>query len=195
MSGRSVMILVRMMLPGETVRLWFGSGPHIDQDDVLWLGAGELPRDALSGIQYAFAGEASVIDLGLSAVSPQVSDMAYEETQEKDVIGSKVQILLQSCNEWFEPLGSPPKVKFTGEIIDIIFDEVAVDDPVEPHIRYRVILKIGNAFHARRSRRNSVLSDADQQARSRQLNPSLSPDLFCKQITLMGEKTITWPRA
>ncbi|MGH0001301.1 hypothetical protein ACQU0X_14585 [Pseudovibrio ascidiaceicola] len=194
MNARKVMILVKMDFPQGTSRFWFGSCPYIDANDDHWRAAGELPESALSTLPYALAGETSTIEIGFSGVSQDIADLAYEETQEDDIIGSEVQILLQSCNEDFEPVVDPV-VKFTGEIIDLNFRKAAVDDQAQPHILHEVIVVVANVFHARKSRRNAVLSDSDQKALSLKLNPDLLPDLSCERVTLMNEQTITWPRA
>ncbi|WP_063305340.1 hypothetical protein [Pseudovibrio sp. W64] len=195
MTRRNVMILVALRFPTGTARMWFGSHTILDKDGHPWRPAGELPASALTTIQYAFSGEATTMNLSLSAVSQEVADLAYEETQESDVIGSKVQVLLQHCDDDFQPLSSGPVVKFTGEVIDLKFRKRAVNDPDKPQILHDVTLVVGNAFHARKSRRNAVLSDADQRAYSLKVNPDLPPDLSCERITLMSEQTITWPRS
>lgn len=194
MSTRKVMVLIKMDFPGTTARFWFGSGAHMDRDNHLWRAGGQLPEDAFTNIQYAFSGEASVLEMSLSGIPQDIADLAYEETQESDIIGSRVQVLLQSCNEHFEALASGPVVKFTGEIIDIKFSRKAIDDQEQPYIKHTVTLSVANAFHARKSRRNSVLSDADQRAYSLKTNPDLPQDLCCERIVLMASKSITWPR-
>ncbi|KZL01607.1 hypothetical protein PsAD5_00529 [Pseudovibrio sp. Ad5] len=195
MTLRNIMILVAMHFPTGTARFWFGSHPYVDKDGNHWRPAGVLPTSALTTIQYAFSGEATTMDMGLSGVDQEIADLAYEETQESDVIGSKVQVLLQTCDENFQPLPPGPIVKFTGRVIDLKFRKRAVSDPDKPQILHDVTLVVGNAFHARKSRRNAVLSDADQRAYSLKVNPDLPPDLSCERITLMSEQTITWPRS
>lgn len=195
MSVRKVMILMKMEFPQGTSRFWFGSCPYVDKDGEHWRAAGELPESSLNTIQYAFSGEASVMEIGLSGVPQDIADLAYEETQEDDVIGSEVQILLQSCDQYFQPLASGPIVKFTGEVIDVNFHKRAIDDEAQPHILHEVVLVVANVFHARKSRRNAVLSDSDQKALSLKLNPDLPPDQACERVPLMNEQTITWPRS
>lgn len=195
MTFRNIMILVAMHFPTGTARFWFGSHTYVDEDGNHWRPAGVLPAAALAKLQYAFSGEATTMDMGLSGVDQQIADLAYEETQESDVIGSKVQILLQSCDQYFQPLPPGPIVKFTGEVIDLKFRKRAVNDRDKPQILHNVTLVVGNAFHARKSRRNAVLSDADQRAYSLKVNPDLPPDLSCGRITLMSEQTIPWPRS
>ncbi|WP_057463293.1 hypothetical protein [Pseudovibrio sp. POLY-S9] len=194
MNARKVMILMKMDFPQGTSRFWFGSCPYIDANGDHWRAAGELPETALSTLQYSFSGEAVVMEVGLSGVPQDIADLAYEETQEDDVIGSEVQILLQSCDQYFQPVGDPV-VKFTGEIIDLNFHKAAVGDQAQPHILHQVIVVVANVFHARKSRRNAVLSDSDQKALSLKLNPDLPADLSCERVSLMNEQTITWPRA
>ncbi len=194
MTARKVKILMKMEFPQGAARFWFGSGTHLDANGDHWRAAGDLPKESLTAIQYAFSGEASVMNVGLSGISQDIADLAYEETQEDDVIGSKVQVLLQPCDQNFEPV-SDPVVKFTGEVIDLNFRRAAVEDQGQPHILHEVTLVVANAFHARKSRRNAVLSDSDQKAYSRKVNPTLPADLSCERITLMNGQTIPWPRA
>ncbi len=194
MSARKVRILLRMGFPEGTVRLFFGSGTHLDKEGNCWRGFGQLPEGAITNIEYAFSGEASRLNIGLSGIPQEIADAAYEETQESDIIGSPVQILLQACNADFNPLDTDPVVKFTGEVVDINFSRAAISDTAQPYVKHQVMLSVANAFHTRKSRRNAVLSDADQQAFSLQQNPDLPADRFCQRITLMAGQTITWPR-
>jgi len=190
MAIRSVRILCRLDFPSGTIRLWDGSGPHLDGNGDIWDGAGELI--GLDQLELALNGEAVTMSLGLSAPSPQLTDLAWQADAEGDVVGAGVQILIQPCDEVDQPVGDA-QVRFTGTIDDIQFDEApAAGD--EGGIVSTVTVSVVNRFTLRNLVNGSVLSDVDQKARSKLINPSGTPDRICERVPLLLDKTIVWPR-
>lgn len=195
MARRSLKILVRLDFPAGTVRLWCGSGPFMDADGYTWKGGGELSSEALKSLQYAFAGELVTFEAWMAGTSSDFSDIAYLETQNDDVIGSVFQVLTQTCDEYGQPDGTDPVVRFTGEIIDVKFrDTIEQKNENEKQNLYQVGITVANRNNLRRLNSGSVLSDADQKARSAVLNPSGNPDKFCERVPLMSDRTLNWPR-
>ncbi len=79
---------------------------------------------------------------------------------------------------------------FTGRIDNVLIDdEVNAERP-----RSAVTIEVTNRFQMRRLVNGSVLSDADQRARSLAVNPGEPPDRFCERIPGLVDKTINWPR-
>jgi len=193
MTKRHIKILVRIDFPSQTVRFWSGSGPYMDANGDIWSGGGELGSDAIKVLQFAFAGDLHTFPVWMSSLAPEVQDLAYQETQDGDVIGSKFQVLIQDCDEYGEPDGQP-RVHFTGKVIDVQFNEIAGELDGEPAVEYQVGLVIANLNFLRRLQSGSVLSDADQKSRSEKLNPGANPDKFCERVPLMADKQINWPR-
>lgn len=184
---KSLKILCRLDFPSQTVRLWEGSGPYIDSQGNVWrccvLGDG-----ALDSIETAINAEAWTLELGLSGIDKEIADIAWKETESGDVIGAKVQILIQDCDENDQPIGDPD-VKFTGTIDNIRFDEAAQDDKVIAG----VTIEVTNRFALRTMINGAVLSDVDQRARSAILNPGADPDRFAERVPGLADKTIRWP--
>lgn len=187
MTVASIRILCRLDFPSKTVRLYDGSGPYLDQDGHVWQGM--VLRDGLDVVESALNGEAYTLALGVSGVSTDIANIAYEEMDAGDVIGATIQLMIQDCDELDQPVGSP-EVRFTGLIDNILFDEgVDGDNPVAT-----VTIECINRFSLRNISAGSVLSDIDQKARSAVLNPGANPDRFAERIPLMADKTVVWPR-
>lgn len=187
MAIRSIRILCQLSFPSKTVRLYDGSGPFMDGDGNVWQGL--IVNDGLDVIESALNGEAYTLNLGLSGVPTDIANIAYQEAEDGDVIGSVVRLLIQDCDENDQPVGSP-EVRFTGTIDNIVFDDtVQGENPVST-----VLIECTNRFALRNLSSGSVLSDVDQKARSAVLNPEADPDRMCERIPLLADKTVQWPR-
>lgn len=185
--SKSLKILCRLDFPGETVRLWQGSGPYMDRDGNIWRCC-VISESALDQIEAAINAEAFTLELALSGVDPQTVDLAWEDHEEGQVIGSLVQILIQPCDDNDQPVGDE-EVVFTGTIDNLRFNEVVANDEIVADI----IAEITNRFVLRTLTNGAVLSDVDQRARSAALNPEAEPDRFCERIPGLAEHTINWP--
>lgn len=188
MAIKSIKVLCLMHFPNDKIiRLFDGSGPYMDRDGEIWTGV--AINEGLDQIETALNGEASTLTLSLSANDPRVSDMAFEDFEQGHVIGGKVQILIQPCDEWDQPVGDA-EVRFTGTI-----DNMPMEDTVSgDQINSMVSLEITNRFDLRALVNGSVLSDVDQRARSAILNPGAPADRFCERVPAMVDKQIRWPR-
>lgn len=186
MSTKSIRILVLMEFPSQTMRFWDGAGPFLDQDGEVWRGVSL--KEGLDQIESAMNGEAATLELTLDGVEQAISDLAYEELEAGDVIGSKVQLLIQDCDEWDQPVGAP-EVRFTGTIDNMPSDDSVVGDTVMS----RITAEITNRFDLRTMTSGAVLSDVDQRARAKILNPSAPLDRFCERIAGLADKAIRWP--
>src|SRR5690606_33025733 len=114
MAIKSLKILVRITFPDASVtRLHDGAGPFLDTNGDLWLGA--CLTEGLDEIEMAMNGEAATLMLGVSGLAHDGAGLAFEEMEAGNVIGGKVQLLLQGMDAWDQPTGSP-EVKFTGTI-------------------------------------------------------------------------------
>jgi hypothetical protein len=183
----SIRVLVRFEFPSGTVRLWDGSGPYLDQDGNIWKGA--IIADGLDTVEQALNGEASTLVMGASAVAPETADIAWQEYVDGDVIGSRVQLLIQDQDEYDQPVGDP-EVRFTGTVDNITFaDEVGGET-----INSTVLIECVNRFSLRNLNSGQVISDTDQKARSAILNPMAPPDRIAERIPKLNDKTIEWPR-
>lgn len=183
----SLKILCRLDFPSETVRLWEGSGPYIDSDGNLWRCC-VLAEGALDSIESAINAEAWTLELGLSGIDEQTANIAWEEAENDNVIGTTVQVLIQDCDDNDQPVGDPA-VAFTGTIDNIRFDEASSED----QIIASVTVEISNRFVLRTQTNGAVLSDVDQRARSAILNPGGNADKFCERVPGLQEKTVRWP--
>ncbi|MET3925931.1 hypothetical protein [Devosia sp. 2618] len=187
MTIKSIRVLVRFDFPTKTMRIWDGSGPYMDADGEIWSGA--TLNDGLDQIESALNAEASTLTLSLSGIAPEIADLAYFDLQAGNVIDSPVQILIQPCDQWDQPVG-PAEVRFTGAI-----DNMPMDDTVSgDQIVSTVMLEVRNRFDLRTLTSGAVLSDVDQRARSAVLNPGAPSDRFAERIPGLADKTIVWPR-
>ncbi|MBD9640735.1 hypothetical protein IB277_31040 [Ensifer sp. ENS07] len=182
-----VRILCVMTFPSATIRFWDGSGPFLDAEGLLWRQA-NLVEGGLDAIEMAINGEAFTLTLGISGLDRLTTDLAWEDYQNGEIIGAKVQILTQDCDRWGQAIGAPD-VRFTGLIDDITFEKVADSSQVTSSIRVDIV----NRFTLRTLTNGGVYSDIDQKARSAILNPTAPPDRFCERIPLLIDKTVGWP--
>lgn len=188
MRTKSIRIMTLFEFPdGSIRRFWDGSGPCMDTNGEIWIGA--VINDGLDQIETAINGEASTLTLTLSGIDPEVSDIAFYEMEEGNVIAGKFKLLIQNCDQWDQPIGSP-KVKFTGTINNLIIDDSVVGDQVISS----VIVEVTNRFDLRSVVNGAVLSDVDQKARSAVMNPGAPPDRIAERISVLADKTIVWPR-
>lgn len=187
MTVASIRILCRLDFPSQTVRLWDGSGPYIDPDGDVWQGM--KLREGLDVIESALNGEAYTLALGVSGVPTDMANIAYQETDDGDVVGATVQLLIQDCDDDDQPVGSPD-VRFTGLIDNIMFDDaVDGDNPVST-----VTIECINRFALRNVTAGSVLSDIDRKAISAKINPGANADRIAERVPLLADQTIWWPR-
>lgn len=187
MAVASIKVLVRIDFPNGTVtRLWDGAGPYMDADGEVWLGA--YLNDGLDQIESAMNGEATTLLLSLSGVDEYGALLAFEDLEAGNVIGGTVRLLIQPLDEWDQPVGAP-EVKFTGRIDNMPMEEAAAEEAVMSTITLEVV----NRFDLRTLTSGAVLSDVDQRARAKVLNPSAADDRFAERIPGLSDKTIRWP--
>jgi hypothetical protein len=188
MASKSIRVLVRMDFPSQTLRFWDGAGPYLDANGDIWVGASLT--EGLDQIEGAMNGEAATLMLSMSGIDRSISDLAYEELEAGDVIGAQVQVLVQPCDAWDQPEGEP-EVKFTGTVDNMPSDDTVSGDQVVS----RIVLEVANRFTLRTLVSGAVLSDVDQRARSRILNPlATALDRFCERINTLLDRNIVWPR-
>lgn len=188
MAVTSIRILAQLDFPSKTVRLWDGSGGvFVDADGNTYRPC-VLTESALDQLELAINAEAFTLPLTLSGIDTTTADTIWEDYQAGEIIGSRVRILIQDCDELDQPVGSPDVV-FTGTIDNIIFDDAAADD----QILSTITVEITNRFTLRTLTNGAVLSDVDQKARSALLNPSAPPDRFCERMPTLIDLTIRWP--
>lgn len=187
MAIKSIRVMCRIDFPGKTMRLWDGAGPMLGTDGEVWVGV--RLNEGLDQIESAMNGEAATLMLSLSGVDQTISDLAYEDLEAGDVIDSKVQILIQPCDEWDQPVGDA-EVKFTGFVDNMPSDDAVNGDQVTSTI----VLEVRNRFDLRTLTSGAVLSDVDQRARSAVLNPGAPSDRFAERVPGLSDKVIVWPR-
>jgi len=187
MAIKSIRIMVEFTFPSSTIRLWDGAGPFLDQNGEVWVGA--VLNEGLDQIESAINAEAVTLQLALSGVDQQIADLAYEELESGDVIGARVRLLIQPCDEWDQPVGDA-EIRFTGTVDNMLIDDTVVGENVQSTI----IAEVTNRFDLRTLVNGAVLSDVDQKARSAILNPSANPDRFAERIPGLADKSIVWPR-
>ncbi|MHC2573965.1 hypothetical protein [Rhizobium leguminosarum] len=185
----SLRVLCEVDLPSGTIRFWNGSGgPLLDS-------AGEkyracvLTDDALGQIEAAINAEAFTLSLMLSGVDAATSDAVWEDYQDGNVVGSRFRILLQKCDDFEQPVGDPA-IKFTGTVSNLNFIDQAGDAGIDSKIQ----VDVANRFTLRSVTNGAVLSDVDQRARAKILNPSADDDRFCERMPGLKDRTIRWPQ-
>lgn len=184
----SLRILVEIMLPDTTVRLWDGSGGAFVDDDGNIYRAAQFTEDALQNIEAAINGEAFTLSLSLVSVASSVADDIWQYDETTSVQGSPFVVKLQVLDEHEMPDGEPIVV-FTGGIDNLD----VVDETSATGITSRVNVEITNRFTLRTLTNGAVLSDVDQRARAKILNPSAPDDKFCIRVPLMRDQKIRWP--
>jgi hypothetical protein len=184
----SLRVLCQAELPSGTLRFWDGSGgPFVGEDGEIYR-ACVLTEDALAQIEAAINAEAFTLTLVLSGVDGATSNAVWEDYQAGNIVGSTFRILLQKCDEYEQPVGSPI-TKFTGTISNLNFVDQATGDNINSTIQ----VDVANRFTLRNVTNGAVLSDVDQRARAKILNPSAPDDRFCERIPGLKDRTIRWP--
>ncbi len=188
MSARNIRILADAALPSKTLRFYDGSGgAFVDLDGNTYWGA-ELRDNALDQIEAAINAEAFTLSLALSGIDEDTSNAVWEDYQAGNIVGSRFRVMLQKLDRFHQPVGQP-LTKFTGTISNLQFlDQVANDNVLSA-----ISVDIANRFTLRTVTSGAVLSDPDQRARARVLNPFAPDDRSCERIPAMKDKTIRWP--
>ena len=186
MAG-SLRILCKIDFPSQTVRFWDGSGPYVDANGVIYRQT-ILADGVIDQIEAAINAEAYTLTLTLSGIPTDISNIAWQETEDDDVIDSKVTIYIQDCDDLDQPVGAP-EVMFTGLIDDVDFiDQAQAENSVSA-----ITIYIRNRFTLRTLTSGVTLSDIDQKARSAVINPEAEPDRICERIPELVDKSIVWP--
>jgi hypothetical protein len=188
MNVSSLRVLARVFLPSTTLRFWDGSsGPLVDADGDTYR-ACTLTEDALAQIEAAINAEAFTLTLILSGVDEATSNSVWADYQAGTIAGSPFQILLQKCDARQQPVGVP-LVRFTGSISNLSFVDQASGDAISSTIQ----VDIANLFTLRAVSSGAVLSDVDQRARAKAVNPDMPDDKFCERMPGLKDRTIRWP--
>lgn len=184
----SLRVLCQVELPSGTLRFWDGSGgPLIGADGEVYR-ACTLTEDALAQIEAAINAEAFTLSLVLSGINEATSNGIWSDYQDGNIVGSIFRILLQRCDDYDQPTGSPI-VKFTGTVSNLNFVDRAGDGGISSTIQ----VDVANRFTLRSVANGAVLSDVDQRARGKILFPAAPDDRFCERIPGLKDRTIRWP--
>lgn len=186
-------ILCDCHLPDKTIRVWDGSGrTFVDGDGNLYRAA-QFSEDALQQIEAAINGTAYTLALSLIALPQMAGDEIWDYDETTPVSGSLFVVKIQEVDEFSQPIGEP-EVVFTGTIDNMAVDDQYVADEEEgDSVQCIVSLEVVNRFALRTLTNGAVLSDVDQRARAKELNPSAPDDRFCERIPGLLNKTIRWP--
>lgn len=189
MSIKSLRILCEAILPDTVIRIWDGSGGIFVDDEGNSYRPAEFTEDALQQIEAAINGEAFTLALSLVSVSSSVADQIWQYDESASIQGSPFIVKLKVLNDEEQPDDNPPIVVFTGEIDNLD----VVDEASSEGITSRVNIEITNRFTLRTLTSGMVLSDVDQRARAKVLNPLAPDDRFCERVPRMRDKTVKWP--
>lgn len=184
----SLRILVEVMLPDDTLRIWDGSGGAFVDDEGNLYRAAQFTDDALQNIEAAINGEAFTLSLSLINIDTSTGDAIWDYDEVSTVAGSPVLIKLQELDDNEEIVGEP-EVKFTGTIDNMKVTDQASDEGSQSVVTIEIV----NAFTLRVLTSGAVLSDVDHKERSKRLNPLAPLDRFCERVSEMLSKTIGWP--
>lgn len=188
MSTKSLRILCQIDWPTSAIdRLWDGAGPFVDNAGEVWHGC--TLTEGLDAIEQAINGEAYTLNLSLTDVAEDQAALHWKSYTNDQIVGGIVRIMIQPCDELDQPIGDR-EVMFTGRIDNVVFEDTVADD----RTLSTITVEVTNRFTLRRLKSGSVLSDADQRARSAAVNPEEEPDRLCERVPLLQDKTITWPR-
>jgi hypothetical protein len=185
----SLRILCDAFLPDSTVRIWDGAGGVFVDDDGNMYRPAQFTDDALQSIEAAINGEAYTLSLSLISLAASVADQIWQYDETQSIQGSVFVVKLKVLDENEQPDAEDPIVVFTGEIDNLD----VVDAANDTGITSRVNLEITNRFTLRTLTNGAVLSDVDQRARAKNLNPSAPDDEFCERVPTMRDKTVKWP--
>ncbi|WWT40009.1 hypothetical protein [Nostoc phage Nsp-JY10] len=185
---KSLRILCDVHLPDVTIRVWDGSGGlFLDAEGNAYRPA-QFTEDALQQIEAAINGEAFTLGLSLISISGSTADYIWQYDEGTPLQGVPFVVKLQMLDEREQPDGEAIVV-FSGEIDNLD----VVDEATPTGVNSRINLEVTNRFTLRTLTSGGVLSDVDQRAYSKTLNPSAPDDQFCKRVPLMRDKTISWP--
>lgn len=188
MAIRSLRILCQFDFPSRTFRLYDGSGPFLDLEGNIWIGCSIT--EGLDKIESALNGEEAWLHLGLSGTDPRILELAGEDRRSGEVIGARVQIKVQPCDEYDQPVGEAD-VHFTGKI-----DNMSVASRTEgDNVIYTVTIEIANRMVLRSLLSGQVLSDVNQRARSAILNPGAPPDRVAERVAGLADHEEVWPQS
>lgn len=186
-------ILCDAYLPDKVVRVWDGSGrTFVDGSGNLYRAA-QFSEDALQQIEAAINGAAYTLSLSLIGLPQMVGDDIWDYDETTPVSGSKFIIKIQEVDELSQASGEP-EIVFTGTIDNMaVADQAVESDDEGDMVQSIVTLEVVNRFTLRTLTNGAVLSDVDQRARAKVLNPSAPDDKFCARIPSLRSKTIKWP--
>lgn len=183
----SLRILAKMDFPSQTIRFWDGSGPYMDDDGHIWRQT-ILADGVIDQIESAINAEAYTLPLTLSGIPTDISNIAWKETDDGDVIGSMFTLYVQECDDLDQPVGAA-EVVFSGIVDDIDFaDQASGENSISS-----VTIYIRNRFTLRMLTSGVTLSDVDQKARSAVLNPGAPADRACDRMPELVDVSIKWP--
>lgn len=185
---KSIRILAQVDLPSGTLRWWDGSGGAFVDGDGNVYRACTLTEDAIQQIEAAINAEAVTMSIVVSGIDRQTSDGVWVDYQAGNIVGSRFRIMLQALDDYDQPIGDPA-VKFTGRVSNLTF----VDQADAAGVRSTIQIDVANRFTLMSVTSGAVLSDVDQRARAKILNPSAPDDRFCERIPGLKDKTIRWP--
>lgn len=184
----SLRILAEIEFPSITMRLWDGSGgPFVDIDGNIYRPV-ILTQDALQSIESAINAEAFTLSLLLSNIDEDVANSMYQDYLAGEITGAIVKIGIQRCDEYDQPIGALKRV-FTGTVANLTFSDQAFDAGVKATIQVDIV----NRFTLRKVVSGAVLSDVDQRARSKVINPAQADDRFCDRVQLLRDYKQRWP--
>jgi hypothetical protein len=183
-----IRILCDVTLPDRVLRVWDGSGGVFIDDEGNVYKCAQFSEDALQQIEAAINGEAFTLSLSLIDLPSYAGDDVWEYDEANPVSGSPFVIKLQTVDEEQQPIGEP-EVVFTGTIDNLsVADQASADG-----ITSVVTVEVTNRFVLRNITNGAVLSDVDQRARAKILNPSAADDESCERVPILRDKTIRWP--
>lgn len=186
-------ILCDCHLPDKTIRVWDGSGrTFVDGGGNLYRAA-QFSEDALQQIEAAINGTAYTLALSLISLPQMAGDEIWEYDEATPVSGSPFVVKIQEVDEFSQPIGEP-EVVFTGTIDNMAVDDQYVADEEEgDSVQCIVSLEVVNRNTLRTISNGAVLSDVDQRARAKEINPSAADDRMCARVPSLRDRTIRWP--
>ncbi|MCP8895354.1 hypothetical protein KYK29_10450 [Shinella daejeonensis] len=181
-----------MNLPDKVLRVWDGSGrTFVDGDGNLYRAA-QFSEDALQQIEAAINGASYTLSLSLIGLPQMAGDEIWEYDETTPVSGAKFVIKIQEVDQFSQPLGAP-EIVFTGMVDNMAVSDQAAESDEGDVTQSIVTIEVVNRFTLRTIANGSVLSDVDQRARAKQLNPSAPDDKFCARVPSLRDKTVRWP--
>lgn len=191
--GYALRILCDAHLPDKVVRVWDGSGrTFVDGSGNLYRAA-QFSEEALQQIEAAINGAAYTLAISLIGLPHTVGDDIWDYDEATPVNGSLFVIKIQEVDDHSQPTGEP-EIVFTGTIDNMSVSDQAVEDDADGDMTQSIVsLEVVNRFTLRTVANGEVLSDVDQRARAKKLNPLAPDDKFCVRVPSLRSKTIKWP--